>query len=507
MKHRFGILHLVFIVLGVFVGQEGAYADGVVRSEFAFQLSQSIFDAPEFDISPYLEGQERFTLPESVFYDEAPVWVRGISGEVQYRLKMARPKIVLGAEQAVLSESLSANITIDNVFVDSIVERVVDGVLLRIRIQGSCSNIPVRLVPGKARLLATLKASVGSDGLPQVSIPWMDFQSEDDAWIIGEFSCTGFQGFKEKVQTGLKKHLSRGETVIPGVKAMIDQRLANLLAEFQAWFMAPRELSTGVDNMRVTLYPTSIGQISSTGFQLRGIIDFVFASQDVNEIYHLPPLRTVGTLPNYTAVMPEELIGALNGMAYKTGNLYMRLRGQEMAGFRSFMNNSFAKLFVWPQMNRYSASADFLFDALAEDLPRLTAIRDDGKGSLTGQISGQLSVLTWAPKTGGHEKMITFRTPISGTYKLSISRANSELKFVFTSLGMNLTAKWDPDYVKLRSPDLSLDTGTIASTIADQLRTEGFSIRLGELPLTSKLKLRPAALEKAEGGNIALRFE
>lgn len=507
MKRRFGILQMVLILLGVLAGREEAYADGIVRSEFAFQVSQSIFDAPEFDISPYLSGQEQFTLPESVFHDEAPVWVKGISGEVQYRLKTARPKIVLGAEQSVMSESLSANITIDNVFVDSIVERVVDGVLLRIRIQGSCSNIPLRLAPGKARLLATLKTTVDSDGLPQVSIPWMDFQSEEDAWVIGDFSCTGFEGFKEKVQAGLKKHLSRGETVVPGVKAMIDQRLANLRSEFLAWFMAPRELNTGVNNMKVTLYPTALGQLSSTGFQLRGYIDFVFASQSVNEIYQLAPLKTVGTLPNHTAVMPEELIGALNGMAYKNGNLYMRFRGQEMEGFRSFMNNSFAQLFVWPQMSRYSANADFLFDAVAEDLPRLSAVKDDGKGNLTGQMTGNLSVLTWAPKTGGHEKMITFRTPISGTYKLWVSRATSELKFVFTSLGMNLTAKWDPDYVKLRSPDLSIDTDTIASTIADQLKTEGLSIPLGELPLTSRLKLRPAALGKAEGGNIALRFE
>lgn len=506
MIRQFGILHLVLLFTMVLSGIEVARADGTVRSEFLFQLNQSVFDAPEFDISPYLKGSESFTLPDSMFQDEAPVWVKGITGDVQYRLKTAMPKIILGAEQSVISESLAAKVTIRSVEVDAIVEKVVSGVLLRVHIQGSCSNIPVELVPGKARLLATIKAGIGLNGLPEISVPWMDIQADEGAWVIGDFSCTGFDGFKEKVQAGLKKHLSQSATIIPGVKAMIDQRASGLQAEFQSWFLEPRELNAGVEGLKITLYPTSLGQLSASGFQLRGYIDFVFANQYVNEIYQLP-LKAIGTYGNYTAAMPEELIGALNGMAYKTGRLTMRMRGQEMEGFRSFMNNGLAKYFVWPQMGRYSTDADFVFDAVAEDLPRLGTIKDDGKGSLMGQVAGNLSVLTWAPKTGGHEKMVTFYTPVSGTYKLSISRATSELKFVFTSLGLNLSAKWDPDYVKLRSPDLSIDTSQIASTIADSLKTDGFSISLGVLPLTSQLKLRPAALGKGAGGEILLRFE
>lgn len=491
------LLALTGFLLGLLFTYEVALADGIVRSPFAFQLSHSVFDAPEFDILPLLRGKQPFTMPDTTFQDEAPVLVSGISGEVTYRLKPASSKLILGAEQAVVSEEISAVINIRQVTVDAVVEKMVAGVLLRVRIQGSCSNVPVGLQPGRAKLMATIKAGVAPEsGRPYVSVPWMGAQWSDDAWTIGDFSCVGFEGFQDKVKVGLKNYLKNPDAVLPGIKAMVDNQVVRLQNELTGRFFAPRVLDTGVEGVGVVMYPRWVGNLSATGFQLFGDLDFVFAHATVNETSVLPPLQAPAALSNYSVAIPEELIGALNAMAFKTGRLGMLKRGQEMAAFKNFMNSSLSQYYVWPMMSRYRAEADFVFDAMATEIPRLGALADSGKGYLTGQMAGRLSVLTWAPTAGGgHEKMLTFDSSFSGTYRVSVA-ATTGLKLVFTTLSHGLSAKWDATYVKVRSADTSIDTTSIGNAITDSLKTDGVSISLGTLELTSKLKLKPTALGK-----------
>ena len=493
---------------------EAARADGSVRGEYIFQMSQSIFNAPEFDFATRLAGREIVSLPDGTLQDELPVQMAGVSGEVDYRMKPG--SIILGAEQTAVSDQLDVRLTIRRVSVDAIVERIINGVLVRVRVQGACTDIPITLKAGKGRLIMMLKTTVGVDGLPEVSVPWLTVDSLDEAWTIGEFPCTGFDGFKEKVLAGLAIYLKEPDTFLPGLRARVDAKAAAMQEEFRAWFQAPRAVipiaSGAGGKVGATMIPRSIGAVTSTRFQIRGELAFVFPSVSVNESVFVAGLPAAVSLADYAAIVPEALIPRLNEMAYKTGNLWARKRGQELEAFRAFMDNEGAKKFAWPEINRFPKDADFLFDTVARDLPKLDRIKDAGKGNITGDTKGIFDIPTWAPKAGGgHEKMLTFDSPYSGGFKLWINAGakKSDLRLAFTGLLMDLNVTWDPVYHTRVENDF-VANGTMEVIMLFMLQVEGFTLPLENLAMSSRVTLKPSVLSKlgaAEGGHYIVQFK
>lgn len=487
---------------------EAVYANGVVKSGFVFQVNQAVFDAPEFDLSSRLTGEEPISAPDTVFQDEAPVTVSGITGSVAYKLKTASTKLVLGGDTPLVSEDITAHLLIRQVSVDAVIERVVSGIVLRVHFQGMCENIPLVLPTGKGKVTATVRSGIGADGLPTVAVPGFQIDWAPDSWVIGDFNCTGFDGFKDKVQAGLRSTLRDSSKLGSGLQNAVQSKIVELQAQLQAWFLTPRPMDTGFAGIKFTLFPKSIANLTASGFQLQGDLAFEFPSAVVNESVDAGPVgATSGVLSDYALVVPDALLTQLNLMSYKTGSYLLRKKGQDVAAFKSFQSNGLAQMFVWPEISRFSSTDPFYFDLSAQSLPKLSAIKDNGKGELNGSLSGDIAVMTWSPKSKTEfEKMVNFTTPFSGAYRMWIPAGGTELKVSFTNQATQLKAVWDPAYLKRNNPNTYIAADTIESEIQTYLKDTGLSFSLGAISMSSKLSVRPTSLSKQPSG-ILIQFK
>jgi hypothetical protein len=485
------------VILLVLCFSRASFADGVVKSDFVFQLDNSIFDDPKFDFLSRLQGHEDVNMNDTVIQGEVPATIHGIRAGMDYKFNTSSNQIVLGAEQALVSDSLNVNLTIDQISVDTVVRRMVGGVLIEVHVQGACANIPLNLSSAKARVVGALKVALDANGLPTLSAPWFEAQWTPDAWTVGDFSCVGPDGFKEQIQAGLQNYLGDPSSFNADFKALIDSRLAQYQTEIRGIFLQPREYPIGGGGMKAVLFPRAIANLKGDRFQLVGSVQFIFKSTTVSEITEVsgtapPP----AALDGYALLMPQAFVSAMNAMAYKTGNYIYRKSGQQIQAFHDLLSSGFKEFFVWPELRNYSSNADFYFKLIASQAPRVSKFTDMKDGTLLQAVVGSMSVETWAPTTkGGHERMVTFMTPVNGSYRLALAKgaAGPELRATFMTTGLKLNGEWDGDYAThLRNSYIALDRIQIA--ISTSLKTDGLALPVGQLPLTSRILLTPSGL-------------
>ena len=498
------ILGLAALLL---VGSPAFGQGGVVRSDFAFQLDNAVFDSPEFDFVPRLRGEDTVTLPDTVVQAEAPVLVKGITANVKYKLNAGSKKVFIGAEHMIASEELGARLNINSISVDAIVERIVDRVRVRSRVQGACSNIKIELNPGKARLIGIVKTSVDAQGLPEVSVPWFEITWAPDAWTVAPFSCSGTGGLEEAIRTGLTNYLKDARAFSNEFKKAVAAKMASVQSEVQGWFLKAKPVSIGIRDVSVVLYPKAIVKARGERFQVRGEIHFLFASKTLNETVDVRGAAPSGAgfaSESYSLWVPEGLIGALNDFAYRSGLYNLRRMGNEIAAFKTLRESWFSRAFVWPELGNFPDNADFLFDFLAGSRPRISAITDAGDGSLKTNLSGDIRVQTWAPddKAKSYEKFVQFATPVSGEARVGLSPRESggaDLSIVFATLGLELSYEWDATYARNRLMNSSIGASTIQGELTKSLTTDGFTFSMSPLSLTSAMALSPFALGKTQG--------
>lgn len=496
-KSRFFILSLSAATIISF--PQASLADGEVTTDFVFQLDNSVFQ--EFDYLKRLQGHEVFAFPDTTVGGEVPASITGVSAEVAYKLKAASEQIVLGADQALVSESISLNARIGRIAVDAVVNRWVGDTLIQAHVRGSCENIPLVLQAGKAQLMGSIRTGIDASGLPTLSVPWLQTQVSPDGWIVGEFSCQGPEGFKALVQQGLMTYLSDVNGMTAALKSFVDGRVARYQAELRASFLAPRPYDVGIKNLKVTMTPMRIQNLSGDKFQLVGRLAFVFMNPALNETISLGSGGQVPkTLNLHSLLISGDFLNAMNNMAYKAGIYVYRKRGQEIAGFRNLLNSRFIQFFVWPELGYFAGNAEFLFDVIASERPRMSRPTDARDGSVLLNVKGSVSVLTWAPFQTGFEPMVSFNTPVSGTYRLWLEQAaeGAVLRATFTQLSLRVSAAWDGTYSQNRLHNSYISASSIQGGVSDSLQSDGFSFPLGHLNLGG-LSLTPVSLG-LEGG-------
>lgn len=487
-----------FVLLGPGL-LEPALADGVVKSEFAFQMDNSIFVAPEFNFADKLQGEEKFQLPDTDVEDLAPVRIRGIEANVKYKMRSGSKQIFLGAEHTIVSEELEASIAIREISVDSVIDRVVNGVRARVRVQGSCSNIELKLPKGAARVAGTLRTGLDAAGLPDVDVPWFDVGWTEGSWQVGEFNCTGVDGFKERVSEGLRKYLRDPSPFIAEMKKAVSEKVNAYEADVRSWFLEPRPVSVDLSGVRVTMYPKTIRNAATGRFLVRGVLEFVFASSTVNRTIEVRASVEPSEVASFSLFLPQGLPQALNDLAWETGFFTYREKGSNLAAFKKIREELINEVVVWPELQIYPKSAEFLFDFTSPQMAQLSPLAAEADGTPVGNVAGDIQVQSWAPSlTGGsnYYKFVRFDVPFNGRYRLKI--VSGELRAVFTDLTMDLAHTWDAEYKKRVQFD-KVNTDPMKDEIQKTLKGDGYGIALGKIPLTSLMNLSPVSVRLESG--------
>ena len=503
---------LQFAVLAfVIVGSSGqpAWADGIVTSDFVFQLNDGVFNSPEFNFTSQLQGQQSFTLPDTVIAGIAPVTVSGISGSATYQMTPASSQIVLGSPISLTSSQFTVSLTIQSVSVNSVVQTIVGGTTISSSVQGTCTNIPVQLAQGAGQIAGTILTSIDSSGLPTITVPSFQVTWGAGAWTVGSFNCMGIAGFEQQVIQGIQSYLDRNASLFNvQLQAMVAAKAASYQAQIRTTFLQPRVVSSNVSGLTVTMYPTHLQNISGYNFQLAGTLQFDFSS-----LKAIAPKNVTATVAapsqlfGYALLLPAATWNALNSTAYQAGFYQYQQAGSQFTSFQSLLTSWFNEFFVWPQLMAYSSNSNFQFEFYAATQPSLSAFTDNGNGTLSQAFVGTIDVLTLAPSlsdvtTAGSIPMLTFIAPIQGSATLSLvtdSNGTPMLKALFTKLAMHksaqLTGSWDADYVSNNQPNQYINYSLIQSNAISGLLSSGFSLSVGKLPFTQSLSLSPTSLQ------------
>ena len=501
------IPYALVISLG-FTSPDVALADGVVKSGFIFQLDNSVFQAPEYSLSSVLAGTQALSLPDmTLTQGQYPVQVSGIQGSVNYQMKSSSDFITVGGSEQISSQSVSAQLTIGQISVNTVVQTVIGPVTVNSTIQGSCTNIPLTLASGQAQASGTLTTGIDTTGLPSLSMTNFQIAWPATAWQIGAFTCTGIEGLEAQVSLALANYLKDSSAVAPQMSQMLNTRLASYQGQLRLKFLAPRPVPITASGLSVMLYPSSLAPVpgSTTGqFEILGTIQFTFASPTFNGVTNVGSPTQAPVVAksdsDFMLLLPADLISALNQSAFQSGFYNVRKNGTDLPAFENLRSSFFDSFFVWPEIQNVPKQTTFVFDFSTPKLPVLSTLRDMGDGTLAGNINGEIDVMSWIAPAKTYEKFTSFKAPSSGKFVLSFSSDNQGpfLNVLFSTMNMNLSAAWDPSYAKQVSNNY-VNTGLIANSVTGSMTSSGLQMRFGTLDLTSVLTLSPSALHNSPG--------
>ena len=501
------IPYALVISLG-FTSPDVALADGVVTSGFIFQLDNSVFQAPEYSLSSVLSGAQAITLPDMTLQQgQYPVQVTGIQGTLNYQMKSSSNTIAVGSTEQISSQAVSAQLTIGQISINTVVQTVIGPITVDTTVQGSCTNIPLMLAAGQAQASGALTTGIDSSGLPSVQMSKFQISWPATAWQVGSFSCTGLDGMEAQVTAALQNYLKDSSTTAPQLTQMLNARLASYQADFRTKFLAPRPVPITASGLSVVLYPSSLAAVpgSTKGlFEILGTIQFTFASSTFSAMTNVgsptgAPVIAAGD-SDFMLLVPSNLVAALNQSAYSSGFYNVRKNGTDLTAFENLRNSFFEAFFVWPEIENVPKQSQFVFDFSAPQLPVLSAFKDLGNGTLSGAISGEVDVMSWVAPSNIYEKFTAFKAPSSGRFDLSFSSDSQGpfLNVLFSTMNMNLRAAWDPSYIKKVSNNY-INTGLIQSSVTSSMTSTGLQMRFGTLDLSSTLALSPSALHQSPG--------
>jgi hypothetical protein len=508
-KRLKAVVFFVGVVLFNVFASAFAKADGVVTSDFVFQLSNSVFAAPEFDFSSYLKGNQTISLPDTTVAAEVPVQMSGAQAQLSWELSTPSTALALGKDYPLSSKSLSLSLMIEHLAVDAVVDQKVGDVTIHAHVLGKCEKVPLSLPTG-GTLSAHVKTGVDSSGLPTLTVEKVQAGWPPGAWSIGAFSCSlGGESFRQKIVSGLTTFLQQPTAGLnEQLRQIFAGKLSSLEASIRSGLTQTRVLSTGVNGFSVTLRPQSIAGWNADNFQIRGNVEFRFnnpqmaLAQVVSSVGGVPASGVQG----YGLFFPEGLLKALNDVAYRSGFYFSRKTSADFPSFQSLLANPLFEFFIWPQLSMYSSQDPFYFDISALSTsagsgPQLGALADNGDGTIGMPVTGGVSVLVWAPEYSKMQfiKMIRFSAPISALGRLSFlptEDGGTQVQLGFQQTEMQLGAEWESSYRPyLFNPNIALDT--IQGELVSSLEQSGIQLKIPPIQLTSQTALSGRSVRRS----------
>lgn len=492
-------LAIVWLVFGA--SAPTALADGIISSDFVFQLDNSVFKTPDYAFKNLLTAPAVIDLPDQVIQDQAPVNVTGIQAELKYDFETSTEYPVLGAETAIASKSISGRLKLAKIDVDSDIVINDGGATAIGHLKATCTNVVVTLTPGKAKALGSIAVVLDNSGQPVIRVPWFQVTWTEDAWQVGDVTCTGARNFSVRAKKSLTDYFKKSASFAPQFKSFIEETAATQQAKIREFLAKPIDLNLGLPRIKAKAYPQKIEAIAGDKFQLRGRLDIAFENGAFNETKTLPMTAAPATQSGFAVALPDGILQAVNEMSYRSGYDSTRKAGSAITSFQTFRDSGLAVSIVWPELGRYPKEMDFIFDFFADEQPQILSAAGDGAGALVGRISASMQTKVWAQKFAlpiQYGVFGTFRTPIQAQYKLSFvpDGNGSSLQVAFQSIDTDLKYVWDPSY---KPESSSVDVERLSSEIRDGLIKDPLSFSIRAFPLTESLQLRASGLRRSSG--------
>lgn len=185
----------------------------------------------------------------STFSVDLPASQLEVAG-IQWNLSGLSMKSHLSANSAAMTATHVGVRTVNSpiemkiglISVDQVVEKIINGVKVRIHLKASCG--PLTLVQSLAGFSSLFKLD-WSSGSPVSSLGNLDLSWPAGSWAVSEFKCAGPQGLPEILHEQIAERLGSAEEFRPLLAQFISGRVTSKIEESLSKIRAPFAVSSG----------------------------------------------------------------------------------------------------------------------------------------------------------------------------------------------------------------------------------------------------------------------
>lgn len=488
--------------LCVFFTCSHAFSVSQINSEFQLsiprQFQQNLIDK-KWESLVKQEFQANWQFPDQEVVAQAvPVKFKNISMKIKTFLE--KPQLEVSETLLQLtSKKLEAEIHMDEVSVDSVVEREVSGVIGRFRIQAHCKDVVLTLNPGQGSFAMTLAPSLSPSTagtqLQSVNVSWLP-----GSWTAQGMQCEGAEGFEAIIRDEIHKIANDSARFVEPQKDLIKKYVQDYLAGYSFDFSQARQLIVARPDIRISMKVDEYKDLGATGALIRGHLQIEFLKTEGTDVKNLI-LSADETLTNASVAqlrLPKDFVKEVVGKAYSANSWLHKTSSDKLPGFSSVMSSRFAQWFVWPEMMKFNQYTKFLFDVYsAKDV----AIQGEG---MTYQVKGDFVSRMQAPRGGNYVPFMNFAIPFSSKVQLTVENGKAQAKFVNPIMG--LTANWERSYLNKFGASTKFKASTIRDKIVGGLWGKTISVNIPNIPLTDDLSLKVKKVLPTEGQDLVLQL-
>ncbi|MGZ3693293.1 MAG: hypothetical protein ACXWQO_03755 [Bdellovibrionota bacterium] len=491
------------------------------------QLTETLFDKVIEDFWQSLQGTRTVAIPDfTVPAAGIPVNFSGAQAQVDFAFPLPVRTSSPVREWSLASNQLSARITVNNINATTVIDKVIDGVRIRVRVNAECHNVALRLKPGMTSLAATIRAEV-LNGQVNLTMPTFNADWKQGAWEVESITCTGTEGLDGFVKQQALAALSNFENFDAEVRAEMDRQFTQWSKDASILLLSQRELPSGKDYLQLFYEPTTASEADG-GLLLQGNLRFVYPyvapGQDILQEFKLGTgaakvsttsivkgkavTKTVAVAATTTVpqiLLPFASIRALMMGEYFAGQLAYSLRSYEIPAFQDFMQSRFKQFFAWPDLMKFPTNTTFAFNFVPSGPPSF----ENEKASDTDTISGDLVLPLWirmfAPVDGTYTPYVEFATTLQGASKMKLL-AGGKIDFQVTANQLPVTYRWAASYLAKYNPNQKIAAQTMADAAKGSLSSDGLTLSLPTFLVGKALKLVPQHWQLQTNGNLGLQF-
>lgn len=480
----------------------------IVKSEFQLQLSESLFDKLIEDFWQSLQGQQNIEIGDfTVTPGGIPIQIQGVRAEVNYSFPLPTRVDNRTREWELHSNQLGGKLFVNKISATQVIEREVDGIIIRIKLQADCKNVVLSLPAGSTDISARVRAEV-IDNQVKLSLPQYSAHWAANAWNVESMSCTGVEGFEQIVKAEALKALSSFQNFDTEVRTALVTGFDKWSKDASLLLLSERELPTEKDYLKMYYEPREAVE-SDNGLLLSGQIRFeypyVAPGQNIEQSFEIkaaPVKKNAKAVPQL--LLPFATIRALMMGEYFAGKLEYSLYSTDIPAFTDFMQSRWQQFWGWPEMQKYPKDTKFAMQFMPLGPPSIEKEKAAALNAVSADLNLPLSVRLFAPLDGKYKPMVEFRTFLSGPSTLKLLK-DGKVEFKISAQEYPVSYAWATKYVNKYQPNQKIAVDTIAKSVRTALNGEGFTLAIPNFTVGKQLQLVPQEWN-LEGANIRLDF-
>lgn len=488
-----------------------AHARWQVKSEFKLHITEPLFDTVIADFWQSLQGAQTVPVGNVAFNagSNTSVQINGINVNVDYSFPVPSRVSPDRREWELKSERIAARITADQLLVRQVIIKEINGIIFETVATAECRNISLVLPQGSASISARVRAEVVSSQV-QLTMPHYEAHWNDTAWQVESLNCPQLAGIQGLIKEEIVRFLSSFDNLEHEVSAAIHTQFAQWSKDASMLLLSQLELPVKSDYIKVFYEPKEASENKEgRGLLLSGTLrldyPFVAPGEDYSQEFRLPDGLAPGDQSSPQLLIPFATIRALIMGEYFANQLEYTMKSTEIPAFQSLMQSRFKQFFAWPDLMTYDKETTFLFQFLPLGPPSFSSEKSGGAGVIAGDLTIPLSMRMFAPLKGMWTPYVEFRTLVSGSTTMSLSR-DGKVLFRIAASDQPAAYAFAQKYVQEYQPNQKIAIDTMAGAVRDSLNADGMTMSLPTLTVGKQLQLVPQVWNLMGQGVLKLDF-